>query len=123
MKIQLSDHFTYGKLFRFTLPSVIMMTFSSIYSVVDGFFVSNYVGKIPFSAINLIYPFWMILGALGFMMGAGGAAIVGKTLGEGRRDDANRYFSLIVYVTIGIGITFGTIGAIFAPQVSKFLGA
>ncbi len=123
MKIQLSDHFTYGKLFRFTLPSVIMMTFSSIYSVVDGFFVSNYVGKIPFSAINLIYPFWMILGALGFMMGTGGAAIVGKTLGEGRRDDANRYFSLIVYVTIGIGITFGTIGAIFAPQVSKFLGA
>ena len=82
MKIQLSDHFTYGKLFRFTLPSVIMMTFSSIYSVVDGFFVSNYVGKIPFSAINLIYPFWMILGALGFMMGTGGAAIVGKTLGE-----------------------------------------
>ena len=123
MKIQLSDHFTYGKLFRFTLPSVIMMTFSSIYSVVDGFFVSNYVGKIPFSAINLLYPFWMILGALGFMMGTGGAAIVGKTLGEGRRDDANRYFSLIVYVTIGIGITFGTIGAIFAPQVSKFLGA
>ena len=123
MKIQLSDHFTYGKLFRFTLPSVIMMTFSSIYSVVDGFFVSNYVGKILFSAINLIYPFWMILGALGFMMGTGGAAIVGKTLGEGRRDDANRYFSLIVYVTIGIGITFGTIGAIFAPQVSKFLGA
>lgn len=100
-----------------------MMTFSSIYSVVDGFFVSNYVGKIPFSAINLIYPFWMILGALGFMMGTGGAAIVGKTLGEGRREDANRYFSMIVYVTIGIGITFGTIGAVFTPQVSKFLGA
>ena len=100
-----------------------MMTFSSIYSVVDGFFVSNYVGKIPFSAINLIYPFWMILGALGFMMGTGGAAIVGKTLGEGRHEDANRYFSMIVYVTIGIGITFGTIGAVFTPQVSKFLGA
>lgn len=123
MKIQLSDHFTYSKLFRFVLPSIVMMTFSSIYSVVDGFFVSNYVGKIPFSAINLIYPFWMILGALGFMMGTGGAAIVGKTLGEGRREDANRYFSMIVYVTIGIGITFGTIGAVFTPQVSKFLGA
>ncbi|MCI8631124.1 MAG: MATE family efflux transporter, partial [Firmicutes bacterium] len=117
------DHFTYSKLFRFVLPSIVMMTFSSVYSVVDGFFVSNYVGKIPFSAINLIYPFWMILGALGFMMGTGGAAIVGKTLGEGRHEDANRYFSLIVYVTMGIGITFGTIGAVFAPQVSKFLGA
>ena len=69
MKIQLSDHFTYGKLFRFCLSPIIMMVFTSIYGVVDGLFVSNFVGKIPFAAINLIMPFIMILGGMGFMVG------------------------------------------------------
>ncbi len=123
MKIQLSEHFTYGKLLRFVLPSIVMMTFSSVYSIVDGFFVSNYVGKTPFAAINLIYPFWMVLGALGFMMGTGGAAIVGKTLGEGDHEKAKRYFSLIVYVTFGIGIVVGTLGFLTVPTVAKLLGA
>ena len=84
MKIQLSDHFTYGKLFRFCLSPIIMMVFTSIYGVVDGLFVSNFVGKIPFAAINLIMPFIMILGGMGFMVGTGGSALVGKDTGRGR---------------------------------------
>ncbi len=123
MRIQLSDHFTYPKLLRFVLPSIVMMMFSSVYSIVDGFFVSNYVGKTEFAAINLIYPFWMILGALGFMMGTGGAAIVGKTLGQGNRTMANRYFSLFVYVTLIIGIVVSTIGFCLVPSVARMLGA
>ena len=99
MRIRLSEHFTYGKLIRFTLPSIVMMIFTSIYGVVDGLFVSNYVGKTPFAAVNLIFPLLMILGALGFMMGTGGTAIVAKTLGEGDRDRANRYLSMMVYGT------------------------
>jgi len=89
MNIQLSDHFTYGKLIRFTLPSIAMMIFISIYSVVDGFFVSNFAGKTPFAAVNLIFPFIMIVATVGFMFGTGGTAIVAKTLGEGDRDKAN----------------------------------
>ena len=96
MRIQLSDHFTYSKLLRFTLPSIVMMIFTSIYGVVDGIFVSNFVGKTPFAAVNLIYPVLMILGALGFMVGTGGAAIVAKTLGEGKPALANQYFTLLV---------------------------
>lgn len=91
-RIQLSDHFTYGRLLRFTLPSIGMMIFTSIYSVVDGFFISNFAGKTPFAAINLIYPFLMILSTVGFMFGTGGSAIVAKTLGEGDRDKGNEYF-------------------------------
>ena len=90
MRIQLSDHFSYGRLIRFTLPSIVMMIFTSIYSVVDGLFVSNFVGKTPFAAINLIMPILIILGALGFMIGTGGSAIVAKTLGEGDPARANR---------------------------------
>ena len=86
MKIQLSDHFNYQRLFRFTLPSIIMMIFTSIYGVVDGFFVSNFVGKTPFAAVNFIMPFLMILGAIGFMFGAGGSALIAKTLGEGKTE-------------------------------------
>ncbi len=93
MKIHLSDKFTYGKLLRFTAPSIIMMIFTSIYGVVDGFFVSNYVGKTPFAAVNFIYPFLMILGTVGFMFGTGGSAIVAKTLGENDEEKANRLFS------------------------------
>jgi Na+-driven multidrug efflux pump len=123
MKIQLSDHFTYTKLFRFAVPSIIMMVFSSIYGVVDGLFVSNIVGKTPFAAINLIMPILMIVGAFGFMMGAGGTAIVSKTLGEKRSDDANKYFSMIVYVTAILGVVMAILGFIFMRPLSALLGA
>ena len=96
MKIQLSDHFTYKKLLKFTFPSIVMMVFTSIYGVVDGFFVSNFAGKTPFAAVNFITPFLMILGAFGFMFGTGGSALVSKTMGEGNREKANRIFSLLI---------------------------
>ena len=102
MKIQLSEHFTYKKLLRFVVPSVIMMIFTSIYGVVDGLFVSNYVGKEAFASVNIIMPFLMVLGTLGFMLGAGGSAIVSKTLGEGDKERANRYFSMLVYIAIAL---------------------
>ena len=100
MDIQLSEHFDYRKLIRFTWPSVVMMIFTSIYSVVDGIFVSNFVGKTPFAAINLMMPLLMVLGAVGFMLGTGGAALVAKTLGEGKPVKANRIFSMIIYVLV-----------------------
>ena len=121
--IRLSDHFTYGKLIRFVIPSVCMMIFTSIYSVVDGFFVSNFVGKTPFAAVNLIMPLLMIFGAVGFMMGAGGNAIVGKTLGEGDVPRANRYFSLFIYVTGAVGALFALIGIVFMRPLAGMLGA
>ena len=106
MEIKLSDHFTYKRLLKFTLPSIVMMIFTSIYSVVDGFFVSNFAGDIPFKAVNLIMPFLMIMATVGFMFGTGGTAIVAKTLGEGDSEKANRYFSLFVYVTFSLGVIF-----------------
>ena len=90
MTIRLSDHFGYRRLLRFTLPSIAMMIFTSIYGVVDGLFVSNFVGKTPFAAVNLIMPFLMVLGALGFMFGSGGCALIARMLGEGRREKANQ---------------------------------
>lgn len=123
MKIQLSDHFTYGKLFRFTLPSVVMMIFTSIYGVVDGFFVSNFIGKTTFAAVNFIWPLLMMLGAVGFMFGAGGSALVAKTLGEGDRDKANKLFSLIVYVSIACGVIITVLGLIFIRPIATLLGA
>lgn len=123
MRIQLSDHFTYKRLLKFTFAPMMMLLFTSIYCVVDGFFVSNFAGKTPFSALNLIYPYIQIIGAIGFMLGAGGSAIVGKTLGEGKRKEANEYFSLIFYFTIACGLVFG-IGSIpFLPEISRFMGA
>lgn len=123
MRIQLSDHFTYKKLLRFVLPSIIMMIFTSIYGVVDGLCVSNFVGKTPFAAVNLIMPLLMILGAIGFMIGAGGCAIVSKTLGEGKKENANKYFSMLVYVTILSGIILTVIGQIFIKDIASALGA
>ena len=123
MQIQLSDHFTYGKLFRFTLPSVVMMIFTSIYGVVDGFFVSNFIGKTTFAAVNFIWPLLMMLGAVGFMFGAGGSALVAKTLGEGDRERANKLFSLVVYVSIACGIVITTLGLIFIRPIVALLGA
>ena len=101
MQIRLSDHFTLGRLLRFTLPSVIMMVVASLYSVVDGLFVSNLVGDLALSAVNIVMPIAMIVGAFGFMLGTGGSAIVARTMGEGDRDLANRYFSLFVWCVVG----------------------
>ncbi|MBR2640072.1 MAG: MATE family efflux transporter, partial [Oscillospiraceae bacterium] len=104
MRIQLCEHFDYKKLLRFVFPSVAMMVFGSIYGIVDGLFVSNIVGKTPFAALNLIYPFIAVLSAFGFMIGAGGNAIVSKTLGEGEKEKANQYFSMLIYVSLVLGI-------------------
>lgn len=123
MKIKLSDHFTYKRLFQFVLPSIAMMIFTSIYGVVDGFFVSNYAGKTEFAAVNLIMPFPMILGAFGFMIGTGGSALVSITLGEGKKKEANEFFSMLIYVTIGVGLLLTVLGVIFTKQIAGFLGA
>ena len=123
MSVQLSDHFTYKKLFRFTLPPIIMMIFTSIYGVVDGYFVSNYVGKTPFAAVNLIYPFLMLLGAFGFMFGSGGSALIGKTLGEGDKVKAKKLFSLFIYVSIVLALVIMVISFFCLRPVSILLGA
>ena len=123
MKIQLSEHFTYKKLLRFVFPSIVMMVFTSIYGVVDGLFVSNYVGKSAFAAINLSMPIIMGVSALGFMMGTGGSAIVATTLGEGRKQKANEYFSLIVYVTVIGGLVLSVLGMALIRPVCSALGA
>lgn len=121
--IKLSDHFTYKKLIKFVLPSIVMMVFTSIYGVVDGFFVSNYVGKVPFAAVNLIMPFLMIFGSIGFMIGAGGSAIVSQALGRGENDSANRYFSMLIYISIISGIALTVVGVAFIRPISILLGA
>lgn len=123
MKIQLSDHFTYGKLFRFTFPSIIMMIFTSIYSVVDGFFVSNFAGKTAFASINLVMPFIIILGSLGFMIGTGGTALVSRILGEGDEKKANHYFSMLIWLSLLIGIVLAILGVAFMRPVASLLGA
>lgn len=123
MNIQLSEHFTTKKLIRFTLPSIVMMIFTSIYGVVDGFFVSNYVGKTPFAAVNFIMPFLMILGAVGFMFGTGGGALIAKTMGEGDSYKANQLFSLFVYTTAACGIVIGFMGILFIRPLASMLGA
>lgn len=123
MKIQLSDHFDYKKLLRFTLPSIIMMIFTSIYGVVDGFFVSNFVGKTPFAAVNFIMPFLMILGAAGFMFGTGGSALIAITIGAGDKNRANCLFSLFVYTAGVCGIVLAAFGFIFIRPIAALLGA
>lgn len=123
MRIQLSDHFTYPKLLRFALSPILMMVFTSIYGVVDGLFVSNFVGKVPFAAINLIMPFTMILGGLGFMIGTGGSALVAKTLGEGRREDADRYFTMMVLFSLIVGAAASAFGIAFMEPAARLLGA
>lgn len=123
MGIQLSDHFTYQKLIKFTMPSMAMMIFTSIYGIVDGFFVSNFVGKTPFAAVNLIMPFLMITATVGFMFGTGGSAIVAKTFGEQKSALANSYFSLFVYVATALGVFFAVLGYIYIRPIAVFLGA
>lgn len=121
--IQLSDHFTFGRLMRFVTPSIIMMIFTSIYGVVDGFFVSNVVGKTPFAAVNLIMPFLMIFGGIGFMIGTGGSAIIARNLGMGDKEKANSVFSMLIYVTIVVGAVLTVIGVVFLRPISIALGA
>ncbi|MBR4288548.1 MAG: MATE family efflux transporter [Clostridia bacterium] len=121
--IRLSDHFTYKKLLRFTVPSIVMMVFTSIYGVVDGFFISNFSGKTAFAAVNFIIPFVFVLGTVGFMFGTGGSAVVAKTLGQGEKKKANELFSLFVYVAFIIGILISLLGLLFLRPVTSFLGA
>lgn len=123
MKIQLSDHFSYGRLLRFTAPSIAMMIFTSVYGVVDGFFVSNYAGKTPFAAVNLIMPFLMVIATVGFMFGTGGSALVAKSFGEGEPERANRNFSLFVYVSFALGVVLAGLGIVFIRPISIRLGA
>ena len=123
MRIQLSDHFTYPRLLRFVFPSIIMMIFTSIYGVVDGLFVSNFVGKTPFAGINLIWPYVMGLSVIGFMIGAGGTALISRSLGEGKRERANREFSFLVYTTVIIGLAFSVFGLVTMRPVAKLMGA
>ncbi len=121
--IKLSDHFSYGKLMRFTISSIIMLVFSSIYGIVDGFFVSNYVGKTEFTAVNFIMPVLLVLGCVGFMFGTGGGALISKTIGEGNKEKANEYFSSIVYVSILVAIVLSLLGIVFLEPIAMLLGA
>lgn len=122
MKIKLSDHFTYSKLLRFVFPSIIMMIFTSIYGVVDGLFVSNFAGKTAFASINLVMPFVMILGGIGFMIGTGGTALVSKVLGEGKKEKANKIFTMMIIFTLLLGALLSVIGVFSMPWVADFLG-
>lgn len=122
-KIQLSDHFTYKKLIRYSIPMIGVLIITSIYGVIDGLFISNVEGDIAFSAVNLILPGVMMFSSIGFMIGSGGAAIVSKTLGEGKRDMASKYFSMLIYLLIISGIICAIIGAIFTKQIANLLGA
>jgi len=122
-RIRLSDHFTYGRLLRFTLPSIIMMIFTAAYSIADGLFVSNAVGKTPFAAVNFIMPVLNILATFGYMFGAGGSAMIAKSLGEGRRDRANGLFSLFTCLSIALGLLMAVLGIIFLRPIAVWLGA
>ncbi|MCR5698399.1 MAG: polysaccharide biosynthesis C-terminal domain-containing protein, partial [Treponemataceae bacterium] len=123
MHIQLSEHFTFGKLLRFTFPSIMMMIFTSIYSVVDGIFVSNFVGKTSFAAVNLVMPVLMLCASLGFMIGTGGSALVAMLLGEGKKEKANETFSLLIYVSLIMGIVIATLAFIFMDKIVVLLKA
>lgn len=123
MKINISEHFTYKTLIKFTLPTIIMMIFTSIYGIVDGLFVSNIVGSSGFAAINLIMPLIMMIGTIGFMIGTGGSAIISKTLGEGDKEEANKYFSMLVYLEVILGIIFTIIALLAIEPVARLLGA
>lgn len=123
MKIQLSEHFTYKKLIKFTIPTIIMMIFTSIYGVVDGIFISNCVGADAFASVNLIMPVLMILGTIGFMVGTGGSALVSKTIGEGEKEKANEYFSMLNYFLVVVGFILTIVGLVLIRPISKLLGA
>jgi Na+-driven multidrug efflux pump len=121
--IRLSDHFTTGRLLRFSFPSIIMMVFTSVYGVVDGFFVSNFAGKAPFTAVNFVMPIIMILGCFGFMFGSGGSALISMTLGEGKKEKANKLFSMLIAVSVIFGILIAVVGFLIIRPVLSLLGA
>ncbi len=123
MNIQLSDHFTYGKLIRFTLPSVVIMIFTSIYGMVDGFFVSNFVGKTAFASVNLIIPYLQVIGGVGAMLGVGGSALTAKTIGEGDILKARRFFTMMMYLMVVSGVLFTAIGILLLRPVAYLFGA
>lgn len=123
MKISLSEHFDYKKLIKFTIPTIIMMIFTSIYGVVDGLFISNIVGSDAFASVNLIMPFIMILGTIGFMIGTGGSALVSKTFGEGEKEKANQIFSMLIYFLLIAGLILSILGFIFIEPIARLLGA
>lgn len=123
MTIQLSDHFTYKKLLRFCFPPIVMMLFTSIYGVVDGLFVSNFVGKIPFAAINLVCPLVMILGGLRLYDRDRRQRLVAKTLGENDKERANRYFTMMIQLTLCLGVVLSVVGVLFIRPISYLLGA
>lgn len=121
--IQLSDHFHYRRLLRFTMPAILMLIFTSVYSIVDGFFVSNFTGKTPFAAVNFIMPLLMILGCAGFMFGTGGGALIAKTIGVGDRKGANELFSLVVYAAALSGVILAVFGIVFLRPLASLMGA
>lgn len=123
MKIKISDHFNYSKMLRFTLPSIMMMIFTSIYGMVDGFFISNFVGAVPFAAVNLVMPFIMVLGAVGMVFGSGGSALVSMKLGMGKKEEANEIFSFLIYSALVFGTVLSAVGFVAAEPVARFLGA
>ena len=118
--IQLSDHFDYKRLLRFTFPSIIMLIFTSVYGVVDGFFVSNYVGKTAFTAVNFVIPVLMILSSVGFMFGTGGGALIALTLGKGHREKADSLFSMLLYISLALGILLTVVGLLFLRPILLF---
>lgn len=119
---ELSGHFNLKRLLGFTFPSVIMLIFTSVYGIVDGYFVSNYAGKTPFAAVNFIMPVLMILGCIGFMFGTGGGALIAKTMGEGESKKANEIFTLIVAVSAACGVVLSVLGIIFLPRLAELFG-
>lgn len=121
--IQLSDHFTRKRLLRFSLPSIVMMVFTSVYGVVDGYFVSNYTGKTPFAAVNLVMPFLMVMGSVGFMFGTGGGALIAKTMGEGKAEKADKLFSMTVFASILCGLVLTAVGLLFLRPFARLMGA
>lgn len=122
-RIQLSDHFNFKRLLLFTYPSMLMVIFTSIYSIVDGVMVSNFGGITPFAALNLIWPFVAVIGSIGFLFGTGGCALVAKTMGEGNHDEATNIFSLLTYIIIGLSVVLGGLGLFFTREAAVFLGA
>lgn len=123
MRIQLSDHFTYSKLLRFTLPSMVTTVFISLYGVVDGLFITNFSGKSALAAINFVYPILSILSIFGYMVGAGGSALVAKSLGEKKTEKANKLFSLFVYLCAGLGLVLTIVGYFVLRPLLSLLGA
>jgi len=122
-EIKLSDHFSYGRLLRFTFPAMVMMVFTSLYGVVDGLFVTNFAGKSALAAVNFVYPVLMILATFGYMFGAGGSALVAKTLGEGKKKKAKELFSLFVYLCASLGVVFAVLGFFLLRPLLMWLGA